>query len=123
MRGAKHPALLLLVAAVRLLTLLLTVELSGLSHATLDVCSSLALCSHEASDCDDEEAGHECPPGCPSCHCWHAGAPTVQLAIEWAPPLVTTQSAEAGFTPAEDATVTVADKSSLYRPPRARGIS
>lgn len=121
----KRPArpMVVLVAVLRLVALLVSTELSGAAHALLDVATSAAGAEHPRDDCDDEESGHECPPGCPNCHCTHGAV--VQLAPRTAP-----QSAarlailhppphQAGFVPLDAMPPQGADRTRLYRPPRA----
>ena len=115
--------LLLALLGVRALVLLFAVELSGLSHAALDVACSLTGCTHEESDCDESEGGHECPPGCPSCHCWHAGAPTAPLRMEPGRRIVVALTAQQGFVPGVAMPPAGADPDSIYRPPRAAAHS
>ena len=61
---------------LRMLALLMVVELSGLAHLTLDAFELVGAVDHhqDQDDCEDEEAGHDCPPGCLNCHCAHAAA-------------------------------------------------
>lgn len=119
--GAKRPGWLLFFVVVRLFVLLFSAELSGVTHAALDVFASDG--AHESDDCDEGEDGHECPPGCPSCHCWHAGTPTPPLAIMWALKVVVTQMAKSGFTPSAEVGPQGADADSVYRPPRTSSFS
>lgn len=118
--GARRPGVFLCLAAIRLLVLLFSVELSGVAHAALDVFDSEG---QHTDDCDDEGEGHECPPGCPSCHCWHAGAPTAQLPIQWGTQLLIPTRSEAGFVPTSGVPPQGADPESVYRPPRATTLS
>jgi hypothetical protein len=111
---------LVVLVTMRVLVLLFTVELSGLSHAALDVLSAASGDLHAESDCEDEEGGHECPPGCPSCHCWHAGTPSTPLRMEPGRRIVLKLTAELGFVPAQTMPPAGADPASVYRPPRVR---
>lgn len=119
-RRAFRARALVLLTALRVLVLLFTVELSGVTHAALDVLSAAGGDVHAESDCEDEEGGHECPPGCPSCHCWHAGTPSVPLRMEPGRRIVLKLSAEQGFVPAQRMPPAGADAAGIYRPPRAR---
>lgn len=64
----------ILIAALRVLGLLLGLELSGAAHAVSDVVACVVLhqqthedaCPADGSPCDD------CPPSCPNCHCSNA---------------------------------------------------
>jgi hypothetical protein len=112
---------------LRLLALLVATELSGAAHALLDVAASVAGTEHPRDDCDDEEAGHECPPGCPNCHCAHRAV--AQLAarseprVELEPTVLLALCNEAGFVPRDAMPPKGADPRRLYRPPRARPLS
>lgn len=114
---------LVLLGVLRVLALLFTVELSGLTHAALDVLSAVTGDVHAQADCEDEEGGHECPPGCPSCHCWHAGTPSVPLRMEPGRRIVLKLNGELGFVPVENMPPSGADLAAIYRPPRARALA
>jgi hypothetical protein len=115
--------LLVALLGMRALALLFAVELSGLTHAAVDVVCSLSGNAHQESDCDDEQGGHECPPGCPSCHCWHAGAPTAPLRMPPGRRIVVVLTAQLGFVPGVAMPRAGADPDAIYRPPRAAARS
>jgi hypothetical protein len=102
---------------LQLLSLLLVVELAGVLHMTLDVVVSLGATDHADDHCDDEQ-GHECPPGCPSCHCAHTAlagsAPGVELGLA----IVHSTLVEPGFVPRPSSPPPGAELVRLYRPPR-----
>ena len=108
--------------ALHLLVLLFSAELSGMTHAALDVSASLFGAQHDAGDCDDAEGGHECPPGCPNCHCWHAGTPSPPPALERGPVAIVTVTCDASFVPYRTPATAGADPASVYRPPRALSL-
>lgn len=116
-----------LAVVLRLLSLLVVTELSGAAHALLDVAARLAGTEHPHDDCDDEEAGHECPPGCPNCHCAHGAV--AQLAarseprVELEPSVPWVFCNDAGFVPRAELRPQGADRTRLYRPPRAVALS
>ena len=56
----------------QVLVLLLSADVSGTLHAALDVAVEAGMVAHPDDDC--ERDGHECPPGCLSCHCTHAAS-------------------------------------------------
>ena len=66
--------LAVLIAALRVLGLLVGLELSGAAHAVSDVVACVVLhqethedaCPADGRPCDD------CPPSCPNCHCSNA---------------------------------------------------
>ncbi|HTU63936.1 MAG TPA: hypothetical protein VMF89_35970 [Polyangiales bacterium] len=55
---------------LHVVVLVLSAEVSGALHAALDVAVEAGLVAHPDDDC--ERDGHECPPGCLSCHCGNA---------------------------------------------------
>ena len=119
-RLARRSWLLACVVGLRALVLLFALEFSGLSHAALDVACSLAGSTHATDDdCDSDDPGHECPPGCPNCHCWHAGALSLPLGIEPGRRIVLRLTAQLGFVPVTSMPLGNADLDAVYRPPRA----
>lgn len=103
-----------------MLVLIFVAELSGLAHAALDVSASLRGAQHADDDCEDAQGGHECPPGCPNCHCWHAGTPSPQPALERARVAVASSAAPGpSFVPYRPPALAGPDPASIYRPPRA----
>jgi hypothetical protein len=106
---------------LRLLLALVTLELSGLAHAGADAYQAAAGFAQHDQDCDDEEAGHECPPGCPNCHCVHAALVLAQprcgeTQLEALPP----REQASGGVPSTDRVPAPQDPDSIYRPPRAQ---
>lgn len=107
---------------LRMLALLMTIELSGLAHLTLDTCELLGVVDQhqDHDDCEDEEAGHECPPGCLNCHCAHAAvlvvaAPHFEVscrATTLEPQLLAFPSRALLYPGATE-------RESIYRPPRS----
>jgi len=116
-----------LVVVLRLLALLVATELSGAAHALLDVAAGIAGIEHPRDDCDDEEAGHECPPGCPNCHCAHGAvaqsAARSEPRVELGSTVLLALRSEAGFVPRDAMPPKGADPRRLYRPPRACALS
>lgn len=98
------------------MVLVLSADVSGTLHAALDVAVEAGLVAHPDDDC--ERDGHECPPGCLSCHCSHT-------ASAWALPLLT--SVDAQLMPRANAGVPAAyanivpsgpERGRIDRPPR-----
>ena len=108
---------------LRVFALFVASELSGLAHTGTDVYESFAGHEqHHEADCEEEEAGHECPPGCPNCHCAHASHAVVVLsglACQTALTPLPTVARRVGFVPYAALVPSGADPASLYRPPRA----
>ena len=111
-----------LAVLLRLVALLVCTELSGAAHAVLDVTASFRGDAHPDDDCD-QEAGHECPPGCPNCHCTHGGvslsAPRMEVRLR----VLSPERNPAGFLPLYVSPPKPADLTPLYRPPRARATT
>lgn len=113
--------LLALAMLLRVCVLLLSVEVSGLVHAGLDVLEALrGESSAHAEQCDDD-CGDECPPGCPNCHCWRGATspdPDVAAVVVDVPALPCASVAQVSVVPCAAEAPPGADPSSIYRPPR-----
>lgn len=112
--GPKSLATLISVV-LQLLTVLLACELSGVVHVALDVAAACGQAEHGENDCD--QAGHECPPGCPGCHCPNG-------AVAWNAPRIAALRVRSPLNFAEDFVLSRAlpprevDAAGLYRPPK-----
>lgn len=104
--------------AVRVLAVLLSVEFSGLPHAVMDGVEAFAGHEQHAGDDCGDEGGHECPPGCPDCHCWQAGLPSelVQIVADIA--ILPRPVREASFASYRRVASDNTRARSVYRPPR-----
>jgi hypothetical protein len=68
----------------RAVTLLVALQLSSVVHLAFDLlqdCDEIADCD----DCPNEQPGHDCPPGCPNCHCAHPGIASLPAATALSP--------------------------------------
>jgi hypothetical protein len=81
-------ALWVLSLVLRVLFATLAVQVSSVVHVFVE----LGLVGHDDhnQDCASEEPGHDCPPGCPSCHCAHGGVASLPpscltLVLPWGP--------------------------------------
>jgi hypothetical protein len=103
-RGARlSRPLAVLLAALRVVALLLGLQLSGTAHAVTDAVASIVLhhathedaCPADGSPCDD------CPPSCPNCHC--SNAPVAMPPLELPSPHLFAAGGEAviGLTSAD----------------------
>jgi len=107
---------------LQVLALSLVGEISGALHTGLDAASHAGLLAHGDEDCEAGE-DHECPPGCPSCHCAHSVVPSAQPRIEHAIKVEHPVRVALGFLPREELPPSGPDQSPLYRPPRPRFVS
>lgn len=105
-----------LFVALRACALLLTLEFSGALHLALDGYEALRGGEHRQDDCGDPQ-DHECAPGCPNCHCWHAGLPFTPSEQERRALLASAPSEEPGLPYLVNAPQG-ADLDGIYRPPR-----
>ena len=102
-------------ALLQALCVVVSLQLSGVPHAVEDVAAMCDVLGDD--DCPDEPPGHECPPGCPSCHCAHpaAAAPMAATFNGVAPP---TEVGKALVGGGEDAPPVSAASRGVWRPPR-----
>lgn len=109
-------AWLLLVAFLRVLTLLFAMQFSGLIHGVSDFVGAVAAeGGHEHEQCPPDRPCEDCPPGCPNCHCGVLGSvlPESPLALLLSLPTDSRPSrVDARDAPAGP------ELPSLFRPPR-----
>src|SRR6478735_11061993 len=73
-----RPVWAMLVALVRVLTMLLSLQFCGAIHDFSDALRSLATADQlDHEQCPPDGPCDDCPPGCPNCHC--ANAPTAVI--------------------------------------------
>jgi hypothetical protein len=109
-----------LLCIARVVALLMMLELSGAAHLALDGYELLSGEQHQQGheDCEDEQSGRECPPGCLNCHCAHAAVVAVAPCLEatyralHGPERVAPPRARALGHPV------TSERDSIYRPPR-----
>lgn len=100
---------------VRVIALLAIVEASGIANIASDVLVAAGVvAAHD--DCDDDEQGGECPPGCPMCHCFHCGMTSVPLARRSEP--IEPEHRELLPRPNDATALPAPALPSVYRPPR-----
>ncbi|MFT3926823.1 MAG: hypothetical protein QM778_30035 [Myxococcales bacterium] len=120
--GSSRARLSLWVVLLRVFALFVTAEVSGLAHLGTDLVEAMAgadhVHEHEHEDCEDEESGHECPPGCPNCHHAHSAVVLGVLAPETHLEPLLGPERPTGFVPYSEMVRAGADPASLYRPPR-----
>ncbi len=99
-----------------LLPLVALLELSGVAHVLADFVEVVVAHRKHVSDCDDEQGGRACDPGCPACHCAH-GSPTVVPAARATFESVLPER-ELERAPAEALRAPSPDRAPPFRPPR-----
>lgn len=67
--------------ALRALVLLLSIHVSGIAGAALELTASADESGDCCSECPLEKTGKECPPSCPACHCSHGGVALPPAAV------------------------------------------
>jgi hypothetical protein len=108
------------VALFQILSIVASFQISTVGHFVRDFVQVLSdgRHHHEDPDQDEDDPGHECPPGCPNCRHVHLSGASVPVApiaaLSDAPPIVA--SAQRRST-AEDAPPGP-QLPSIYRPPR-----
>ena len=107
------------IACLRLLAVLSIFQLSGAAHLAGDAFEYALTREHHDDDDCERENGHECPPGCPTCHQVHALnaslPPAVSVNLSWTP---MTDGEVVEWLVAADAPPSLAP-APLFRPPRA----
>ncbi len=108
----------------RVLAVLVAIQSSGAPHLAIDVIGYCSGEPHGDKDCsDDEESKHGCPPGCPSCHtqCGFLASlpPSTGTELE-IPPVDTSLTLPRAH---EDGKPPSANRTSLFRPPRASAFT
>jgi len=106
----------LVVLIMLLAPLVAVLELSGVAHVLADFVEVVVAHGKHVSDCDDEQGGRGCDPGCPACHCTHGSptvAPAARATFEPAP-----AESEIARTPAEAHRAPDPDRTPPFRPPR-----
>ena len=103
---------------LRLLVVVTCFGLSGLAPAVEELIVRSIACDDGVgcSDCPLEKDGKECPPGCPNCHCSHAGVglPPVGASLLG----TVAPQFEAAVVPYEAAVPRAPPAADVYRPPR-----
>lgn len=103
---------------LHVMVLVLAAEVSGTLHAAVDVAVEAGLVTHPEDDCELD--GHECPPGCLSCHCSHATSAWTGPQLAWVDAQLTPR-VHAGVTSAyADLMPTGPERGRIDRPPRAQ---
>jgi hypothetical protein len=106
----------LLVALVRVLTILLSLQFCGAIHDFSDAVRSLVTADQvQHETCPPDGPCDDCPPGCPNCHCAAIRSIVPDTRLDVAPDLL-----EASLPACLYATQAVAgpDRPCLFRPPR-----
>jgi hypothetical protein len=110
----------LFLVVVRLLIAITAVQMTGIPHVIADVVMAVHSNGNDQpltdDDCPEERDGHECPPGCPNCHCAH---PVNALPVLPASFLLELPSfEEIAIAPYDAQAPPKPDLGAVYRPPR-----
>jgi len=115
----RAPWLAYAVACLRVLALVSLFQLSGAPHLAGDAFEYALTGEHHDDDEREQDDGHECPPGCPTCHHVHALnaslPPAIAVDLSWTP---MTDGVVVEWRVADDAPASL-PPSPLFRPPRA----
>jgi hypothetical protein len=113
-----------LVTWLRLLVLALSMHIGVLALAAVadadEPCTDDSGC---CSDCPIERSGQECPPGCPNCHCHHAGGAAAIPDVKGEElSLPTHEQGDEKRDPPEATAPRQPPLPSIFRPPRSRSL-
>lgn len=107
-----------LVVLLRILSAVALFQVSGAAHLTGDLVEYITL-GHHVVDEGENDPGHQCPPGCPTCHSVHlsgASLPSgVAPSLGWVP---MSEGNVAEWLPSADVPA-APSLPSVFRPPRA----
>ena len=117
-RGSRAFALVLV--ALRILVGVATFQISELGHLGADLAEYAGLVVHEpdADDAREDEPGHDCPPGCPTCHHVHVGNASLLPWLTPPAPLATTLDYVLAELPPVAEAPLGPPLPSVFRPPR-----
>lgn len=105
----------ILFVAARVLIVVLTMQLSGMTHSLVDaLLTSSSAADH--GDCSSDESGRDCPPGCPTCHHPHGGVGALPSAQQFN--LAHPAPQPVSFDPAEAEAPPNPDLPAVFRPPK-----
>jgi hypothetical protein len=119
--GPRGRALRWLLALCQLCAVVASFQLSAVGHFVSDIAQVIAVGHHQHdgdADSDEDDPGHECPPGCPNCHHVHlsgASLPPAAFAVSFLP----AAEASAPSKGVGDEAPPAPQLPSVYRPPRA----
>jgi hypothetical protein len=101
---------------LHVMVLVLAADVSGTLHAALDVAVEAGMVAHPDDDC--ERDGHECPPGCLSCHCTHAATAWNGPLWTWVDAQLAPHAHDRAPSDYADMLPTGPERGRLDRPPR-----
>ena len=109
---------------MRVLALIVAVQCTGFVHAALDFAGALAGVVHTDEDCSDDAPSHDCPPGCPSCHCTNGFLSAIPPGVGDSEVGVLSPAGE-DLTPrfTELGAPPQTHRATVYRPPRSPGFA
>jgi len=115
----RRRALCWLVCLFQLFALVASFQLSNVGHFASDVVQVLTVGHHhDVPDDDEDDPGHECPPGCPNCHHVHPGGASLPQYAESTPSVAPIPRRSPERWLADDDVPPGPQLPSIYRPPR-----
>jgi hypothetical protein len=110
-------ALPVLARVTRIVVTLVAIQLSGLGHLAVDLLTEVDAMADE-TDCPNEKPGHDCPPGCPGCHCVHGGTAVPPSSLKTAVLPILDEGGGVNVRPCEADAPVAPLLPSIFRPPR-----
>jgi len=115
--GTASRATLVVGVILRVVIAFLSIELSGAVHSGLDCAASFGLGEHPEHDYEGGE-DHDCPPGCPACHCAHGALASGAIPLEVRFAVVQRSHRVISYVAYHARPPSATDLAPLYRPPR-----
>jgi hypothetical protein len=106
----------------RIIVTLVAMQLSGLSHLATDLLVAVDEMADE-SGCPNEKPGHDCPPGCPGCHCAHGGIAVPHSSPRTVALPILGEARNAHVRPDEADAPSEPLLPSIFRPPRGASLT
>jgi len=117
----RRGAICWLVCLFQALAIISAFQLSSIGHFASDVVQMLTEGHHhhDSADGDEDQPGHECPPGCPNCHHVHPGGASVPPASDALLAVLSPPAASRAPRLAVEHAPAGPSLPSVFRPPRA----
>lgn len=111
-----------IVPVMRILVALIAMQLGGVGILVTDLFVGIDEVTEE-TDCPNEKPGHDCPPGCPGCHCAHGGIAVPPSSLKPATPQTLGEARIVHLRPDEADAPSEPLLPSIFRPPRRASLS